>query len=90
MSGLGGTLSGATVTIGTSAALIKGSTSGRESIVIQNVHASNDLYVGPSGVTTSSGVKVPAGQSITFDDYIGPVYGIASAASTDVRYLEVS
>jgi hypothetical protein len=80
----------AAVSIGTSAAVIRVAKSGRKSIVIQNAHASQDLYVGTtSSVTTANGVKIPAGQSFSFDDYNGALYGIASGAATDVRYFEV-
>lgn len=77
-------------TIDTSAVLIADSRATRRSITVQNVHASNDLYVGSdSSVTSSNGVKVKAAESLRFDDYSGAVYGIGSAASTDVRYFEV-
>lgn len=89
MSGTGSKGAYATVSIGTSAAIIKAGRSTRKSVVVQNVHASNDLYVGTdASVATTTGVKLAAGASIEFDDYNGPVYGIASGASTDVRYLE--
>ena len=79
------------VSIGTSAAVIAAGRSGREGITIQNAHASNTLYVGTTdAVTTSNGVKVPAGASLSIGSYNGPVYGIASGASTDVRYWDGS
>lgn len=79
-----------TVSIGTSAAVIKAAHGSRTSLVVQNAHATNTLYVGSdSSVTTSNGVVVAAGASVTFDDYTGDVYGIASGASTDVRYFQV-
>lgn len=62
----------------------------RKSVIIQNADASVDLYIGDdSSVTTSNGIKVPAGGSITFDDYNGPIYGIGSGADCDVRYMEI-
>ena len=86
----GGGLTNSTATIGATAGSIIAGRSGRRSVVVQNLHASNDLYIGDdANVTTSNGVKVAAGQSISFEEYIGPVYGIASGAGTDVRVLEV-
>lgn len=85
-----GTISYGTVTVGTSATAIRVAKGTRNSIVIQNVHASNDLYIGGDDqVATTTGLKIIAGDSIKLDDFNGPVYGIASAASTDVRYFEV-
>lgn len=88
--GVGSNMAYNTVTIGATAGLIKAGLSTRKSITIQNVHASQDLYLGPnSSVTTANGLKVPAGQSAIYEDYNGPVYGIASGAGTDVRYEEI-
>jgi hypothetical protein len=79
-----------TKSIGTSAAVIVDGTSLRRGVVIQNVHATQDLYIGSdSSVATTTGLKIIAGASRELLDYSGPVYGIASGASTDVRYFEV-
>jgi hypothetical protein len=79
-----------TVSIGATAAVIKATQGSRTSILIQNVHASQVLYLGDDAdVTTSNGIKVPAGAAVSFDDYVGPIYGIASGAGTDVRYWQV-
>lgn len=78
-----------TVSVGTTAAVIASRRDSRNSIIVQNVHASQVLYVGTdSSVTTSNGLKVAAGESVKIDDYRGVVYGIASGAATDVRFLE--
>ena len=80
-----------TVSIGTSAAIIKAAKTIRKSIIIQNVHASQVLYLGTdSSVATTTGLRVAAGESVEFDDYNGVIYGIASGAATDVRYFEVA
>jgi hypothetical protein len=86
----------ATVTIGTAAGLVLADCPGRRSrLVVQNVHASNVLYLGfgasASSVATSTGVRLAAGESYTDGGdgcYSGAVYGIASAAGTDVRVVE--
>jgi hypothetical protein len=79
----------AAATIGGTAAVVAAARQSRRNLIVQNLHASQDLYVGPSGVTTSSGVKVAAGQSVGFVDFNGTLYGIASGAGTDVRVLEI-
>ena len=77
------------VAIGTTAAVIVAAGT-RSSVVIQNLDASNDLYVGfDASVTASNGFHLASNDSIKFDDYLGPVYGIGSASDTDVRFLEV-
>lgn len=78
-------------TIGSGAAVrIVAANAKRDAVSIQNLHASNDLYVGPdSSVTSSTGQKVAAGGSIA-PPTRGDVYGRASGASTDVRFWEIS
>lgn len=86
----GSDVSYGTVTIGGTAAVVKAGNSRRKAIVVQNVHASQDLYLGDdSSVTTSNGLKVAAGESILVPT-TGPIYGIASGAGTDVRYFEAT
>lgn len=79
------------VTIGTTAALILQGAALRSHLVIQNTHASNDLFIGGSdAVTTSgatSGIKVPAGESFTLDGFTGSLFGIGSAAGTTVSFF---
>ena len=84
-----GQMAGGAVTIpDTPATQIVGGRSARDTVLIQNVHASNVLYIGPSNaVTTANGFKLLAGESIELSA-VGAVFGIASAAGTDVRYLE--
>lgn len=78
-----------TVSIGTSAVLVVDARSRRDDVIIQNVHASNVLYLGPnSTVATSTGIKLAAGESVSVPSR-GSIYGIASGASTDVRFWEV-
>lgn len=86
----------ATVTVGTTAVQLLANNPGRRrALVIQNVHASNDLYLGlgasANTVTTSNGIRIKAGETYSDGEpncYSGPIYGIASGASTDVRVLE--
>lgn len=76
------------VSIGTSATTVVAAGRQRQSVLIQNAHASQVLYVDTaSDLTTSTGIKVAAGESVRLKTR-KKVYGIASGASTDVRYLE--
>jgi hypothetical protein len=77
-----------TVSIGAAASVVKAARFRRESILIQNVHASQTLYIGSdSSVLTTTGLKIAAGESVRVRTK-GDVYGIASGAATDVRYFE--
>lgn len=85
----GGQSSYGAKSIGTTAVLITAARNARDAVLVQNLHASNDLYVGPdSSVTSSNGIKIAAGESISVPSR-GDVYGIGSAASTDARFWEV-
>lgn len=76
-------------TVTTSAQLIVAARSSRDAVRIQNLHASNLLYIGPdSAVTAANGIRVAAGAETTVPSR-GDVYAIASAASTDVRFWEI-
>jgi hypothetical protein len=61
----------------------------RGSVLIRNNHASNVLYLGfDSSVTDANGFPLAAGESVEIYDFIGEIWGYASAAGTDVRVLE--
>lgn len=57
---------------------------------VQNTHASQILYIGPSGAVTSSAYswKLVAGASIEIDGYCGALYGYGSGAATTATFLE--
>jgi hypothetical protein len=62
----------------------------RKKILIQNV-SSKAIYVGNSGVTTATGIKVAAGSSAEFD--AGPainLFAITASGAADVRIMEVA
>lgn len=76
------------VTVSTSAKEIVASNGMRRRVVVQNNHASNDLYLGDDdSVATTSGLHLVAGDSVELHSPKA-IYGIASAASTDVRYYD--
>lgn len=84
---------GGAVVVGnvTAVALPTTALAGRRRAFIQNL-GSNDIYVGASGVTTATGMRVAKGATLSME--IGQnvdVYAIASSgASNDVRILEVA
>lgn len=80
-----------TASVGTTEAqLLAVPLAGRTDVLIQNVSASNDLYVRKvTGVTTSNGIKIPKKSSMSIP--LGEsqtLYAIADGAATDVRLME--
>jgi hypothetical protein len=78
-----------TIAVGAAATLIVAARGRRESIIIQNNHATQTLHIGDDDqVTTATGLKLAAGASVTLDGYQGAVYGIGSGAGTTTNYFE--
>lgn len=75
----------AQISVGTSSTLIKAATPTRKSIVI-TAPSTGDLYVGATGVTTATGVRVPAGSTISMES-TAAIYGVLAVAAT-ATYLE--
>lgn len=73
-------------TVGTSAANIVAARDTRKRVILIN-HGAGDVFVGPAGVTTSTGLKIPSGASVTLQT-TAAVQGIASSAGQSVHYLE--
>jgi len=67
--------------------VIKASNASRRSIIIRN-QGTVDMYIGPSGVTSTSGLLIKAGESITLDRNTAAIYGIVASTSTTAGYLE--
>lgn len=64
-------------------ALIVAANTSRKSVVVQNMDATDNLYVGKSNATTiSNGIILKPGQSLTIDRYTGALYGICEAGKT--------
>lgn len=86
----------ATITVGATAAEVLADHPGkRVAFVVQNVHATNRLYLGfgpnADDVTTSTGILLEPGASYSDDGercYSGAVWAVASGAGTDVRRVE--
>lgn len=78
-----------TASIGAAAALLVAARGRRESVIIQNNHATQTLHIGSDlSVTTSTGLKIAAGGSLTLEGYQGDVYAIGSGAATTANYFE--
>lgn len=63
---------------------------GRRKIIVQN-DSSNDIYIGGTGLTTGTGIRVAKG--VTWSDEIGPniaLYAIAGSAGNNVRVTEIA
>lgn len=85
----GGTLGIGNATISTGEVLLRAASQKRRSITIQNKHATNKLSIGPTGVTMSNSIVIDPNGDITLDRSAGaPIYVIADAAGTDVRWIE--
>lgn len=79
------TITTTAVSVGTSAVLLSGASGPRERLIVQNLHATQTLYVGGSDVTTANGLRINAGEAREFENLVGAVYGVASGVTTDVR-----
>lgn len=81
----------AAVTVETTATALNAAESvgsDRVSLLVSNVGAAT-VYLGPAGVTTSTGVPLAAGASLSIND-LEPaerVYGIVAASTNVVRVL---
>ena len=82
-------LSSVTVSVGAAAVQVAAGRSSRGSVIVQNVHAAQTLYVGgDSNVTAANGLQLRPNESVTLVDFVGPVWAVASGAATDTRVLE--
>lgn len=63
---------------------------GRRSIIITHASGSN-LYVATGTAASTTSIPLVTNQSITFDDYTGPINAIAEeqAGTISVRYIEI-
>lgn len=79
------------VTIGTSATEIVAADdvrqTGRGGIIYFTNEDVNDVWVGDSGVTTSTGTRVPPGEMMPFRAVVGHgLFGISAAGSAPGRF----
>jgi len=79
-------------TVSTTATLVVGADTTRQSVLVQNLSANVPAYVGfDNTVTAANGVQVPAGGGVYSDDsFTGDVYVIAESGTVDIRHQEVT
>lgn len=75
--------------LSTAAELVVAATGGRRRAVeIKNTDTSISVYLGQtSGVTSSTGHLVKAGESFVFEDYGGDIYAIAASGTPTVTII---
>lgn len=84
---LGNTMDFGAVDITTSATQIRSANSNRKGILIYN-KGTEEIYLGQSSVTTTSGFKLEAGESIYLYNK-EEIYAISSSATNNIRFIEV-
>lgn len=83
-------MTAAAATVTTTSALLIASLAGRKKLMIQNI-GTKEIYIGPSGVTTSSGVRIAGGAGYEIE--AGPDivwHAVASVGSQNVRVLQLA
>lgn len=83
-------INASSVTVTTSATALASADSDQDEVLLTNDGAA-DIFVGPSGVTTSTGFPVAAGAVLAITVPAGEtVYGIVASGTEDMRVLAVS
>lgn len=72
----------------TSATSILAANYERKGLLIKAIDGA--VYLGGSGVTTSTGFLLNSGESLSSSAFLGAVYGITASGTTNVRYWEES
>ena len=76
-------------TVGTTEVDVSPGGAGRDEIIIQNL-GPQPIYIGPTGVTTSTGLQIGKRSNVTLG--LGPsvdVFAISGTAGNDVRVMEI-
>lgn len=87
--GASGAKTVAAATCDTTADQLVAANADRKSVMIQNV-GTIDIYLGLSGVTTSTGILLAAGAVLEDDKSVDAWYGITASGTGAVRYCEVT
>lgn len=74
--------------IGTTATSLAAANTGRTSIIIQNIGATNQARVGDTNITTTRGVRLAPGESVTFET-TAQIFGLSEASTTDFAVTEL-
>lgn len=84
-----GTAVASQVTASTSASVLLAANANRVSAIFYN-NGSVTVYIGGSGVTSSNGFPIPAGQSFTDDASNGVWYVVSASSTASIGVIEVS
>lgn len=71
----------------TSASSVSAARPTRRSVLIRNIDATISVYVGVSGVTSSTGLLLKAGESVTINT-VAAVFAVAASGTPTVATLE--
>jgi hypothetical protein len=82
----GAVLNASQTTVGVTAAVLVAASNTRQSATIRN-RGSVSIYVGPSTVTTGSGLAIDPGETFTFSGTTAAIYAIAATAGVPVHVL---
>lgn len=74
--------------VGTSATSLVAANTGRTSVIIQNIGATNQARVGDTNITTTRGVRLAPGESVTFET-TAQIFGLSEASTTDFAVTEL-
>lgn len=77
------------VSLSTSAAQIVAANTARQGLVIKNMDAAIVIYLGATGVTSSTGYPLAAGESVALSISSGAWFGVAASATPKVAAIEV-
>lgn len=83
----GSTIVSNQISIDTDATLIRDANTNRKGIIIKNEGAVT-MFIGASDVTTSTGVSIESGSSISLDKTTAAIYGVVATDTTTASYLE--
>lgn len=87
---VGSSITAGTVTVSTTSTQILASSSTRKSVALTN-NGSTNVWVGPSGLSLSTGLKIPPGATAVIDAApAAAIYGIADTSSASVAYFTES
>ena len=74
--------------LSTSAEVVVPARPGRAFCEVKNTDAAINVYLGPSGVTSSDGHLLKPGEAFSFENYIGAVYAVAASGTPTVTVIE--
>lgn len=67
--------------------LVRAANNTRQSLTIRN-NSGVDAYIGPSGLTSATGMPLSPGEAITLNGTTAAVYALVPLGPGDIRYLE--